>query len=138
MRSERGFTLIELMIVIAIIAVVAAVSLPAYMDYAARAQVTGALAEIRNGVGPYEALIQKGGASTPAVPEIGLLSPTQRCTIVTTGAVDWDGGQKITCTMKGDPKIANKTIALTRDASGHWACSTGPGVPSRLKPHGCV
>ena len=46
MKNQKGFTLIELMIVVAIIAILAAIALPAYQDYTSKSKVTAALADL--------------------------------------------------------------------------------------------
>lgn len=55
--NERGFTLIELMIVVAIISILMAIALPAYQDYTIRAQSTSGLADIVSGKTMFESWI---------------------------------------------------------------------------------
>lgn len=62
MKKQTGFTLIELMIVVAIVAILAAVALPAYKTYTARAK----FAEVVAAVGPYKTAIEICAQTTGA------------------------------------------------------------------------
>jgi type IV pilus assembly protein PilA len=61
MKTQKGFTLIELMIVVAIIGILAAVAIPAYSDYLKRAQVTEAIGLMGGLKGPAEEFVGSNG-----------------------------------------------------------------------------
>jgi type IV pilus assembly protein PilA len=140
--SQSGFTLIELMIVVAIIAILAAIALPAYFNYIAKSQTTAGLYDIRGGITVFEERIQNFeglGGGAPAGPnEVGLPASTPRCSGITVSG-NWDApaGQAIRCTLAGNPDVVGKTITLTRNATGQWPCSVGGGLAARHRPNGC-
>lgn len=133
MGKQRGFTLIELMIVVAIIAILAAIALPAYQNYVAKSQLTAGLADVRGGLTGFESHVLVEDVTTYSLGDIGLPATTPRCSLSMSPG---DTGF-IRCTVKGNPTVAGKTIELVRSASGEWRCKVQASIDSKLWPAGC-
>ena len=139
-NMQKGFTLIELMIVIAIIGVLAAVAVPAYSDYTAKAQVTAGLASIKAGQTSIEIKLNDGlTADSADLASCGLQSSSGSCKAITVKAKGGNGGGAagILCELTGSTKIQGKSIQLKRDATTlAWTCVTD--APLTLIPKGCT
>ena len=124
MNAQKGFTLIELMIVVAIIGILAAIAIPAYSNYQAKSKLTAALAEISAGKTAAEEYLTNGGAATTDVAKIGLQATTTNCAIAT--SLSPSANSTITCTAQNVPSQARGAVLTwTRNAdTGAWTCET--------------
>ena len=140
-KIQSGFTLIELMIVVAIIGILAAIAIPQYQNYVARSQVAEALvlaSAAKTGVSEY--ITVKGGM--PLDNAAAGIETTIKGTYVESVAVDTSttptGAITVTFKSAASPKIQGKTVVLTptaADGAIKWAC-TGADITAYI-PSSC-
>ena len=132
-KTQQGFTLIELMIVVAIIGILAAVALPAYKDYTVRAKVSEVILAASSAKTAVSEFAQVNGTLT------GATVATQASDYVT--KVEYDGTNTITATASAkEAAISGKTITLKgtyNSTTGQvtWAC--GGSIDAKYRPSSC-
>ena len=131
--NGRGFTLIELMIAVAIIAILAAIAMISYQNFTIRSQVNSGLADIRSAQSGFESAISARGLTNFTLDDIGLPTETARCR-----PIDLTPGEdgSIRCTLVGHPAIRSATITLSRSSTTGWQCNLS-GIEARYHPNGC-
>lgn len=136
MKKQSGFTLIELMIVIAIIGILAAIALPAYQDYTIRSRV-GELAVVASGM---KATISENIANSNGNFATACTGVTQVTVPTRNTASSACAGGVITVTGTGDANGVVLTYTPTFSSSGatiNWRCGTAPADNFRYVPAEC-
>jgi type IV pilus assembly protein PilA len=137
-QVQKGFTLIELMIVIAIVGILAAVALPAYQDYTIRAKVSEGLAKAAEAKTTIAEYFVARGVMPAALNDAGLQS-TINTTILNTMAWTNASGGLLTISVKdigGDTALGDTfLLSVQRTVSGvvEWKCKGGGGQPIKNK-----
>ncbi|KUO99294.1 fimbrial protein [Stenotrophomonas maltophilia] len=135
MNTQKGFTLIELMIVVAIIGILATIATVAFQPYIIRTQLTAALADISPGKMLVETVVYENRSASLVTPEFIGGAQNAHCSNVEAELSD-SGVGHISCTLKGHSALEGKDLILRRSAEGIWSCD-GSAFEARYRPTGC-
>ena len=156
-HGQKGFTLIELMIVVAIIGILAAVAIPQYQTYTAKSQVSRVMGEVGALRTAVESCLMEGKDfdSVPAC-DLGWAGSDLLGESVYDAADDGDGKGNLVVTFNDDTSVdmvatlggnasaavSTETVQWVRDDAGTWECQTsmweaGEGDKSKYVPSGC-
>lgn len=139
---QKGFTLIELMIVVAIIGILAAVAIPQYQNYIAKSQMTRVVGELSALKTSAEALLMEGNVPSGDASILGFTSSDLLVGNKPTISFQDDGSGTITGTLGGSASTAIKNVVVTvsRTNQGLWSCAVSGGTGGwkpEFAPKGC-
>lgn len=153
MNAQKGFTLIELMIVVAIIGILAAIAIPQYQNYIAKSQVSRVVSESGAVKTAVETCLLDGKADTncnigwtksnlvagtaPAAPAESTANATGQTGLVIGWPASATANATITATFGNSAAQAlkDKKVRWTRTPTGTWSCTTD--VDPKFAASGC-
>lgn len=148
MRRSLGFTMVELMIVVAVIGILAAVGLPAYQDYTVRAKMSEVVLAGSSGRTAVATAYSELNTMSKSAATMGVVSQSSKyvASVTYEGTSDTVGNIIVTTNASGSglpAAVADKTIVLRGTANTStgqvvWRCGGGTDpVPERYRPSSC-
>ncbi|EGQ9974644.1 prepilin-type N-terminal cleavage/methylation domain-containing protein [Vibrio vulnificus] len=137
-KKQQGFTLIELMIVVAIIGVLAAVAIPAYQNYVQKTEVASASATVRGLLTNIDMYQQENGGTFPNNANlVGGTSTMNALGAITLLPVGTSGGTATFAFTEGTLKGKTASVQYSKNNTTGWSCAT-KNVPADSRPNSCT
>jgi len=145
MKKQQGFTLIELMIVVAIIGILAAVAIPQYQNYVSKSQVSRVMGEVgalRTATetclmdGKNATTCNFGWSSSNLIGQEGNTKSLQTGLTVTLDLTANTASLAATFGGNASSAITGKSLTWSRNSDGQWQCNTD--VDDAYRPTGCL
>ncbi|MDI6003896.1 pilin [Cobetia marina] len=142
-KQQAGFTLIELMIVVAIIGILAAIAIPQYQNYVARSEAASALATIRSVQTDAEDIMVRGlqpvvGAAGANQRALGIAADASDSGTISVANYDVTGIIDVVFTFDAagvSPQVQSENVTLSRTVDGVWSCTTS--IAAEFAPGDC-
>jgi type IV pilus assembly protein PilA len=139
-KIQQGFTLIELMIVVAIVGILAAIAIPAYQDYTVRAKVTEGLSLANSGKILVEDTFTSGG-SVGMVSITSAWNPASTTTVNVTSVTVATTGNVVITYAAGAGPMSGQTVTLVPNlvvgSPITWVCTVNSATNDRYVPQNC-
>lgn len=144
-QSQKGFTLIELMIVVAIIGILAALATPIYQGFIAKSQLSRSVSELGTYKTAYESSLHNGAVINNQTLGYVPSELTSGNTVTEIATANADGSGHLQVTMGGSAQggLAGLVIRFERTTAGQWSCVIDKSAVSSFwepiyKPSGCT
>lgn len=132
-KHQQGFTLIELMIVVAIIGILSAVGVPMYQDYVKKSELASGTATLRGLITKAELYLLDHGSFPANLSDI----QTSSAAGGTLGTISIQGSNQLLFSFDtNNSALANASVVFSRDTSNGWSCSVS-GATNVTRPKGC-
>lgn len=139
LSSQSGFTLIEIMIVVTITGILAAIAIASYQVQVRKTQLITIYQELNHFSMPYQTLINEGSGVTDFSPT-GLNMPVQTryCQFkVTAPNINAITLNAVICQIQNLNYLQNQHLSLDRNVDGSWQCNPSSGIPKAYLPQAC-